>query len=211
MIGVGLHLWLYNTVLVDTFYSAPSQLANAVVGASAVPLGMVIMREVGVGRIATLCGGAFLAVNTVLAIVSTAGMAIRSWARSRLASPKEASRRATRRMTIQSFVMALVWGAMPVVLLPAIGPTHQLIVACLMAGMISAGGFTLSTVPSAGLVYTWTMSVASAGALLLCRVDAYVVSAVFLMIYAVFISRNTFSTKSYFPIDTPPDKTSKSS
>ena len=30
------------------------RVANAVVGASAVPLGMVIMREVGVGRIATL-------------------------------------------------------------------------------------------------------------------------------------------------------------
>lgn len=32
VIGVGLHLWLYNSVLVDTFYSAPSQLAAAVVG-----------------------------------------------------------------------------------------------------------------------------------------------------------------------------------
>jgi hypothetical protein len=49
------------------------RVANAVVGASAVPLGMVIMREVGVGRIATLCGGAFLAVNTVLVMFS--GMA----------------------------------------------------------------------------------------------------------------------------------------
>ena len=32
--GVGLHLWLYNTVIVDTFYNAPAQLAGAVVGAS---------------------------------------------------------------------------------------------------------------------------------------------------------------------------------
>lgn len=32
--GVGLHLWLYNTVIVDTFYHAPSQLAAAVVGAA---------------------------------------------------------------------------------------------------------------------------------------------------------------------------------
>lgn len=32
--GVGLHLWLYNTLLVDTFYKAPQQLAAAVVGAS---------------------------------------------------------------------------------------------------------------------------------------------------------------------------------
>jgi signal transduction histidine kinase/DNA-binding NarL/FixJ family response regulator len=133
-----------------------------------------------------------------LAITSAAGMSIRSWVRTRRQPPNEVSRRATRRMTIQSFVMALVWGAMPVVLLPAIGPTHQLIVACLMAGMISAGGFTLSTVPSAGLVYTWTMSVASAVALVLCRVDAYLFSAIFLLIYAVFISRNIVSNGKLF-------------
>ena len=90
-----------------------------------------------------------------LAIASTAAMATRSWARSRRHPPTEASRNATRRMTVQAFVLALTWGAMPVVLLPVIGPTHQLIVACLMAGMISAGGFALSTVPKAGLAYTW--------------------------------------------------------
>jgi type IV secretion system protein VirB6 len=34
ILGVGLRLWLYNTVIVDTFYNAPSQLAAAMVGAS---------------------------------------------------------------------------------------------------------------------------------------------------------------------------------
>jgi type IV secretion system protein VirB6 len=34
VLGVGLRLWLYNTVIVDTFYTAPAQLAAAVVGAS---------------------------------------------------------------------------------------------------------------------------------------------------------------------------------
>ncbi|HEY7889884.1 MAG TPA: type IV secretion system protein [Steroidobacteraceae bacterium] len=32
--GVGLHLWLYNTLVVDTFYDAPTEFAAAVVGAS---------------------------------------------------------------------------------------------------------------------------------------------------------------------------------
>ena len=34
ILGTGLHLWLYNTVIVDTFYNAPAQLAAAVVGAA---------------------------------------------------------------------------------------------------------------------------------------------------------------------------------
>jgi two-component system, sensor histidine kinase len=133
-----------------------------------------------------------------LTIASAAGMATRSWVRSRRRTPHEASRRATRRMTFHAIVLALAWGAMPVVLLPAIGPTHQLIVASLMAGMISAGGFALSTVPSAGLAYTWTMSCASAAALLLCQVDAYAVTAIFLLIYSVFISRNLISNGKLF-------------
>ena len=33
VLGVGLHLWLYNTIIVDTFYNAPAQLAAAVIGA----------------------------------------------------------------------------------------------------------------------------------------------------------------------------------
>ncbi len=33
VLGAGLHLWLYNTLLVDTFYKAPAQFAAEVVGA----------------------------------------------------------------------------------------------------------------------------------------------------------------------------------
>jgi type IV secretion system protein VirB6 len=40
ILGVGLRLWLYNTVIVDTFYSAPAQLSAAMVG-SADPVGTI--------------------------------------------------------------------------------------------------------------------------------------------------------------------------
>jgi type IV secretion system protein VirB6 len=40
ILGVGLRLWLYNTLIVDTFYDAPAQLAAAVVG-SADPVGTI--------------------------------------------------------------------------------------------------------------------------------------------------------------------------
>src|SRR5207244_13112478 len=32
VLGGALHLWLYNTIIVDTFYRAPTQLAAALVG-----------------------------------------------------------------------------------------------------------------------------------------------------------------------------------
>lgn len=40
VLGVALRLWLYNTVLVDTFYTAPAQLAGSLVGA-ADPVGAI--------------------------------------------------------------------------------------------------------------------------------------------------------------------------
>jgi type IV secretion system protein VirB6 len=40
VMGVGLRLWLYNTLIVDTFYNAPAQLAAAIVG-SADPVGTI--------------------------------------------------------------------------------------------------------------------------------------------------------------------------
>ena len=33
VLGVSLRMWLYNTVLVDTFYQAPVELAGLVIGA----------------------------------------------------------------------------------------------------------------------------------------------------------------------------------
>ena len=40
VLGVGLRLWLYNTLIVDTFYDAPAQLASAVIG-SGDPVGAI--------------------------------------------------------------------------------------------------------------------------------------------------------------------------
>ncbi|GAC1669638.1 MAG: type IV secretion system protein [Steroidobacteraceae bacterium] len=40
ILGVGLRLWLYNTMIVDTFYTAPTELAGALVGA-ADPVGTI--------------------------------------------------------------------------------------------------------------------------------------------------------------------------
>jgi len=40
ILGVGLRMWLYNTLIVDTFYHAPAQLAAAMVG-SADPVGTI--------------------------------------------------------------------------------------------------------------------------------------------------------------------------
>jgi len=133
-----------------------------------------------------------------LALASTVAMAVRSWLRSQRAPPVRASLRAARRMVLQAFFLAAIWGALPLALLAKSGPTDQMIIACLMAGMIAGGAFTLSTVPRAGLVYTWTMAFASAGALFLSGDRVHFFTAVFLLIYAAFMVRNVVSHGNLF-------------
>ncbi|WP_375160464.1 ATP-binding protein [Bradyrhizobium sp. RDT46] len=133
-----------------------------------------------------------------LTLATTASLAVRSWRRSHQNPPQEASPRAARQMLRQAAFLAAIWGALPLALFSRIEPTSQLILACLMVGMMSGGAFTLSTFPRAGLVYLATMTVACAGALLLCGTGPYLVTAVFLLLFAFFMARNIVSQGNLF-------------
>ena len=128
----------------------------------------------------------------------TAWLAVKSWRRSHHTPPQEASARATRQMMRQAFFLAALWGVLPLALFSRVVPTNQLILACLMVGMMSGGAFTLSTFPRAGLIYLATMTVACAGALLLCGTGPYLVTALFLLLFAFFMARNIVSQGNLF-------------
>lgn len=80
-----------------------------------------------------------------LTLAATASLAVRSWPRSHQNLPQEASPRAARRMLRQAFFLAAIWSTLPLALFSRVEPTSQLILACLMVGMMSGGAFTLST------------------------------------------------------------------
>jgi signal transduction histidine kinase/ActR/RegA family two-component response regulator len=133
-----------------------------------------------------------------IGIASGAVLALKSWGRSRQIRPEEASLRRMRRMTLQVFFLAAIWGALPLALLYRVEPTGQMIIACLMAGMIAGGAFTLSTVPRAGLVFTWTMTIASAASLFLAGGKVHLFTAIFLLLFTGFIARNVVSHGNLF-------------
>ena len=140
---------------------------------------------------------AFLAIWG-LTLATTASLAVRSWRRSHQDPPQEATSRAMRQTARQAFFIAAIWGALPLALFSLIEPTSQLILACLMVGMMSGGAFTLSTFPRAGLVYLATMTIACAGAMLLCGTGPYAVTSVFLLLFAFFMARNIVSQGNLF-------------
>jgi len=140
---------------------------------------------------------AFLAL-WALAIAGVASLAARSWMRSGGGRPNGASLRAMQSIRLHAFLLAAVWGALPLALFPEVGPTGQMIIACLMAGMIAGCAFTLSTVPRAGLVYIWTMTCASAASLSLADGEVHVFTAIFLLLFAAFMARNVVSHGNLF-------------
>src|SRR4051794_14422371 len=139
----------------------------------------------------------FLAV-WAMPLATAASLAVRAWRRSHQSPPHEASPRAARQMLRQAFFLAAIWGTLPLALFSRVEPTSQLILACLMVGMMSGGAFTLSTFPRAGLVYLATMTVACAGALLLCGAGPYLLTSVFLLLFAFFMARNLVSQGNLF-------------
>ena len=62
-------------------------------------------------------------------------------------------------------------------------PAVQLIIGCLVTGMMSGGAFAMSTVPRAGLAYTWAMVVCAAVSLMMCSGWEYSVTGGFLLLY----------------------------
>ena len=133
--------------------------------------------------------------NTFLTIWSglIGGIAIAgflSWHRTRRKAPKTASERGIKRTLLHAALLGAVWGAAPLALFPDSDTMHQLFLAATMAGMISGGAFSLSTVPKAGLAYTWVIVVASAAALFVAAYNVFIYTAIMLTIYAVFMSRN---------------------
>ena len=113
-----------------------------------------------------------------------------SWQRSRRKKIVEASVRSARRLVLHSAVLGMTWGVLPLVLFPGSDLIHQMVIACLVTGMISGGAFGLSTVPMAGLAYTWSIVIGAELSLVLTEQAAYVPFAILMPLYAMFLSRN---------------------
>ncbi len=95
----------------------------------------------------------------VTAIMAMVAATTRAWFLRRNRRPRRrASMRAIRRATYHAAALAAVWAVVPVLWFGGIPPQDQLVIACLVTGMICAGGFALATIPSAAYAYVGILS-----------------------------------------------------
>src|SRR5204862_5272944 len=102
-------------------------------------------------------------------------------------APLKASRRAIKRAIVFAAVLSAIW----IVALPLfffdVDPPRQVLLSALLGGMISAGGFTLATIPAAAIAYVVIMI---AGALVQCAMTGdgiYVALAIMITVYGILI------------------------
>ncbi|HEY4042058.1 MAG TPA: ATP-binding protein [Rhodopila sp.] len=73
---------------------------------------------------------------------------------------------AIRRAVVHGALYGAVWGALPVIAFAQASAPAQLLIGCLTAGMMCAGGFVLATVPLAGVAYVLSIAAGAFFALL---------------------------------------------
>ncbi len=92
-------------------------------------------------------------------LLGLAVLGVVGWWRARRRMPTLASPRAVSRATWHAALLGLGRGALAAVWFPDASAQQQLLVACLICGMIGAGAFALSTMPFASLAYASVMSI----------------------------------------------------
>lgn len=127
-----------------------------------------------------------------------ASLGVMPWLRSRTSVPSGVSPRGVRQVESHAALLAMAWGAAPMLLLPGADLMTQLFLIFLMTGMMSGGAFCLSTLPRGGLAYTWIMAAETAVGLLRSERAQFVYICILLATYAFFLSRNLVARGALF-------------
>ncbi len=98
-------------------------------------------------------------------LVGVAALALRSWWRARHKERLSASPRAVRHATVHAMLLATVWAVLPLFWYGSATSSQQLVIAAVVIGMIGAGGFALSPLPTASLSYVAVLSLSCLAAL----------------------------------------------
>jgi hypothetical protein len=103
------------------------------------------------GRMGWLRSGAWI---WAAAVFATAAYYGRNWRAGRHRDPgRQATSRTMWRVVIHGGLFGALCGVVPILIFPGAPALVQLLVGCLTAGMMGAGGFVLATVPLAGMAY----------------------------------------------------------
>ncbi len=103
---------------------------------------------------------------------------------SRFRNIKTISKRGVRKAVRNAAFLGVAWGILPVVTFPDAMPHQQILLSCLMAGMLCGAGFTLSAIPLAAITATSLIALGSLTALIMTGNVTLIIVAGLLLLYS---------------------------
>ncbi len=128
-----------------------------------------------------------------LVILIAAFYGVRSRYSRRAVQPQTVSRRAIHRLVVSAFLLGLLWAMVPALFFVAAPQGAQLIMACLVSGMLAGGAFAFATLPVAALAFTGPILAGTAICILRISDLTYLLVGVLVVSYAFVLLRNVFS------------------
>ncbi|WP_321351263.1 EAL domain-containing protein [Halopseudomonas oceani] len=119
---------------------------------------------------------------TMLCILATL-----SWKRMPQSGLLTSSVRRIKRSTLHAAGLSGIWAVMIILWFPSGGSLQQMSISTLVTGMIGAGGFVLSPLPRASVIYVGLYTVGSLIALLLTGKPHYIALALLLFLYSPMV------------------------
>lgn len=110
---------------------------------------------------------------------------IRAWSSYQVAKPRTVSRRTTQNLVRNACLLGMWWGAVPALFFQDATSNNQVIITCLIAGMISGGAAIFSTIPIAAIAYTVPIFAGAAFAIARSGDTVGIAVAILMVSYAV--------------------------
>ncbi|WP_165498320.1 putative bifunctional diguanylate cyclase/phosphodiesterase [Siculibacillus lacustris] len=136
------------------------------------------------------------------AVLLFVGLALRNWVKTRGRTRPTASARAIDRMTLHAVALAILWGLMPIVVVPGADGQHRLMIEVLATGMAAGGAFSLSTVPRASILYVWIIIASLITTMLIAETQfgwpAHLVMVAMWVLFGVYLTRNVSALATRF-------------
>ncbi|WP_342216109.1 putative bifunctional diguanylate cyclase/phosphodiesterase [Mesorhizobium sp. L-8-10] len=130
------------------------------------------------------------AIFWAIGIFAAAGfIGIRAWSSYQVVKPRTVSRRTTQNLVRNACLLGMWWGAVPVLFFHDAASNNQVIIICLVAGMISGGAAMFSTIPIAAIAYTLPIFAGSAFAIARAGDTVSVAVAILMVSYAATLFR----------------------
>ena len=110
----------------------------------------------------------------------------------RITPPQTVSRRAIQRLCASAFILGSIWAIVPAVFFPVAEHGTQLVMTCIVSGMLAGGALAFATLPMAAIAFIGPLLLGTMICIVRIADFTYALVSILLVAYAVVLLRSVF-------------------